>query len=298
MANYCFIRIYLPLRRIPDEIERRQLAALYEARKKHAELSKENDELRTGRNYDEFIASQPGIPYQRTRWSHSGGEFEGRSGEVLLPDSRQWNRPTVRAHFEERYGETWVHPFHVGSEEPDGITISPPNGASVPLRASNRLQMTAHYKYCFPWWAQVGFAGAEKFCDQESLDVHTPDVYLYWRQTVANVTANLRYSIDILKAFVQIVPTQQAMEERIGLEKPEEVFRWFTQVQLACPEAFAELDWSEVVSMGMTFKDARENNDPNEIMAAFAELEQDMRNLQNWKISQGEFEQKYRDDSP
>src|SRR5215213_629397 len=107
MANLCSIEIIIPLKKVPDIKEREQLAALYEAEKKWSEAAKTNDELRRGKNHHEFIASQPGVPHERTRWSNFGGSFDGRPGEVLKSDSEQWNTPTIHASFEDRDGEIW-----------------------------------------------------------------------------------------------------------------------------------------------------------------------------------------------
>ena len=167
MANLCSIEIIIPLEKVPDTKEREQLTALFEAEKKWNEGALINEELRTGKNRDSFLSSQPGVPNKRTEWKYNFFDAKVKSGLVkdgdLKPDSEQWNMPTIHAYFQERDGKIWVHPYDFGRGEgllfdnENGITFERPEG----YRYSPHLAMRWEFKWSFPWWAEVGFAGGQ-----------------------------------------------------------------------------------------------------------------------------------------
>ena len=311
MANMCDIKVYVPLSAIPHEEERGHLAALYAAEREYSRLAQDNEELRSGRAHDEFVSIWPGVPHQRTRWSNSGGTFRGRPGEFLKPDSEQWSQPTVGALFEERDGEVWVHPYKMRDEsslfgQQDGIMVFP---GTLDGRCSTILPMSQDFRHSFPWWAQVGFAGAKKLCDEEGQD--PPDgqteefyrqwstehrdklTYLLWEHPVSDVLTNLEYVIDVYEGFPVSGAAWRMAWVWKALSQLEDLYRWFKRIHLVSPRALGVLDWSEVAWNVMTFEQARRINDPNEIMREIREMAEDREAFLEGRLCQSEFEKKY-----
>lgn len=313
MANRCSIDVYISLESIPDKREREQFTTLYEAERKWKEVVKKRDRPRTEKDHQEFIASRQGVPFRRTEWRYHFNDEEVKQGKAkdgeLRPESEQWNQPTVSAHFEERGGCVWVHPFRFdrgsGLLFDDGITICPFGSK----HQYAHLPMDWGFKWFFPWWAQIGFAGAKKYCDQESKDAPegqtaefydkwyerhgqlTP--YLIWENPVSKILKNLRRAGMVLENFPVTEPAWQWGWVWEELNQLKGIYGWFEQIHAICSEAIAKLDWEEVAWNLMTYEEARKNDEPNELVTGVEEMEKDIDRLRNGRISQTKFKKKY-----
>ena len=268
------IDIYIPLNKVPDKKEREQLVALYKAEYKWKEAVKTNKELNSGINFDKFISSQPDVPSKD-------------------------DRPTINAYFKEKDDRIWVCPYDFG--EPiglqDGITITSLEGASPP--GLLRIPMQYEFKWGFPWWAQVGFAGGTKYCDEKSQDPQDktvmPYAYLIWISPIAKILKNLEYSINVYENFPlngQAWQLGWVWEELSDLRK---IYRWFKKIDFVCPEAIACLDWDEIAWNNWTFEEARKNDDPNSAMSSVRKVEEDIQKLKTGKLPLSKFNEKYTD---
>ncbi|MCX6782903.1 MAG: hypothetical protein NTZ20_02830 [Candidatus Levybacteria bacterium] len=320
MANMCSINIYIPLDKIPDENERQQLTALYEAEKKWNEAVKGNGDLRTGKNRDIFLASQPGVPNKRTDWKYHFFDEEVKSGLAkdgdLEPDSKQWNRPTIHASFQEREGEIWVHPYGFGRgegllfDEMDGITVKPYGDKKerIWLAVIQHLPVRWDFKHSFPWWAEIGFAGGKKeFAEGEDApegqtddfykkwyDEHgQPFPYLIWENPVSQIVENLLYAIKVHENFPLTGLAWELGWVWKQLDQLKDIYRWMRKVSIICPEAIAYLDWSEVAMNSGEFKWTQKNDSPNQIMASIKEMELDAKKLNEGKNTVEDFKKEH-----
>src|SRR5688572_28344247 len=100
MANRCYLKVFVLREELPDDI-REQYRALYKAQV--AAKKKFKDSGFWGEDYDSFISSQPGVPFERTKQTYGRWEFKDDQTNPLIgtlkPDSEQWNMPTIHADF-------------------------------------------------------------------------------------------------------------------------------------------------------------------------------------------------------
>lgn len=322
MANICSIEILIPLDKVPDEKEREQLKALYEAEKKWNEAVKGDDELRRGINRDTFLASQPGVPFKRTKWEYNFFDDEVKNGLAkegdLKPDSEQYNTPTIYASFEERNGRTWVHPVTFGRsegllfDENDGISFRMPKPTKKNkfyLGSFTYIPMSWDFKWSFPWWAEIGFAGGKKECDEKGEDPskgqsdefykkwyeehEQPFPYLVWEISMSQLLKNLEYAIKVYEHFPVIGETWQMVWIWKELTELKNLYRWIKKVYFALPEAIAQLDWAEVAMNSGEYEWTQKNDSPNQIMASVKRMEIDVQQLNSGKLSQEAFKKKY-----
>lgn len=302
MANLCSININIPLDKVPDQTEREQLIALYKAGQKWKEAVKTDESLRIGKNRDVFISSQTGVPYRKTQWNNYGGEFTGKSNETLEADNEQWNIPTIGATFGKKGKSIWVQSTTCGRggsllfDEADGITMHiPKSEKSYTIPSTTQIPMTWQFKWGFPWWAQVGFAGADKYCDKKSQDPpkgkdykfyeewyskhEYKPTYLLWELSVAKILKNLEYVIKVYENFPVEGSAWQNNWIWEELSQLSKIYKWFKQVSVITPDALAHLDWSEVAWNSMDFKSAREDDEPNQIMEFIKDMERNLKKL-------------------
>jgi len=93
---------------------------------------------------------------------------------------------------EENDNEIWVTPpsyMHITRARHAGEVYSP---------LSIALDPCWEFRWSFPAWAQIGFAGAKKTCG--GID-HGARGYLLWELPVKEVISNLKYAIKVLKNF-------------------------------------------------------------------------------------------------
>ncbi len=311
MANRCSIEIIIPLDKVPDSKEREQLTALYKAEKKWSEAVKTNDELRRGKNYHEFIALQPGVPHKKTQWSNFGGSFRGRAGEVLKPDTEQWETPTIHASFHERDGAVWVHPYDFDRGEgllfdnANGITFERPEDYPY----SPHLAMRWDFKWSFPWWAEIGFAGGKKICNEDGMDAPSgqsddfyrkwydehgePFPFLMWEIPVSQLLKNLEYAINVYELFPLMGEAWQMVWVWEELKALKDLYMWMRKVNFVCPDAIGQLDWSEVSLYSGEYKWTQENDSPNQIMESVKKMDSDVQKLKAGELSSEAFKKKY-----
>lgn len=267
------IDIYIPLDKIPDKKEREQLIALYKAERKWKEAVKTNKELNSGINSANFISSQPDVPSKD-------------------------NRPTIGAYFEEKDDRVWVCPYDFGGPIgfQNGITIIRPERAYPSLI---HIPMQYEFRWGFLWWAQVGFAGGQKICDEKSQDpldkAVMPYAYLLWKSPVAKILKNLEYAIKVFENFPLSGQAWQlgwVWEELSNLRR---IYRWFRKIDFVCPEAIACLDWDEIALNNWTFEEARKNDDPNSAMFYTRKKEGDIQKLKTGELPLNKFSKKYAD---
>ncbi len=302
MANRCGINIYIPLDKVPDEIERQQLTALYTAKKKWEEKVKTNKKLDTWENRANFIASQPGIPFKKRHSTNSD----------LKQKSKQYKYSTIGADFYIENDRIWVFPITFGRNEvlmfdqKDGITVHKPAEETF---ISSYLPMQVEFRYQFPWWAQVGFAGAKKSCDEESQDPPKeqnqefydkwyeehgdPITYLFWELPVSKILENLEYVIKTYENFPVNGLIWQWIWVWKALDVVAKIYLWFKEIHYFVPEAFARLDWGEVAFNMISFEEARADDDPNQIMSDIRKINKDTMKLANGSLSLNKFEKKY-----
>jgi hypothetical protein len=146
------------------------------------------------------------------------------------------------------------------------------------------------FKWNFPWWAQIGFAGAKKTCGGADNGARG---YLCWELPVKDVIHNLKYIIKVLKNFP--ISTKLASWTWVSqdLSDLQEVLLWFCTAYELSDKATAALDWGEVALLGMSEAEVRKNNHPNDLMADIKKLRTDIRKLKAGKISLRTFERKY-----
>lgn len=320
MANICSINIYIPINDIPDEKEKDQLKALYEAEKKWDEAVKKDDSLRVGVNRDKFLASQPGVPFKRTEWRYSHWDEEVKSGKAKAdepePDSKQWNQPTIHASYDKKGDEIWVFPYSFGRSS--GLLFDEDNGITVPIQKFTgdnfllgthcKVPVTWEFKWSFTWWAEVGFAGGKKeaaegedapkgqteeFYEKWYAEHGQPVPYLVWELQVSEVVKNLEYTIRIYESFpISGLAWQMSWiwEELMQLK---ELYRWIKKISLISPKAIAHLDWGEVAMNSGEYERMQKNDSPNLIMAAVKKMESDVKRLNEGKLSLDKFRRKY-----
>lgn len=321
MANICSINIYIPLDKIPDKEEKAQLAALYEAEKKWKEAVKTDEELRIGKNYQNFIGSQPGVPFKRTEYKYEffdDGDKKGiaKEGE-LKPDSEQWNQPTIHASFEERDGKILVCPYGFGRgrgllfDEEDGISfhISKPDNSILALPYLFHIPVMWSFKHSFPWWAEIGFAGGKKNCDEESKDAPSgqsdefykkwyeehgqPIPQLIWEHSVSEILKNLGYAVRVYENFPTTGLAWQMSWVWKELDKLKDIYKWMKQIYSVSSEAIAYLDWSEVAWSSGEFEWTRKNDSPNQNMLSIKRMEIDTIRFNEGKLSLEAFKRRH-----
>jgi hypothetical protein len=189
--------------------------------------------------------------------------------------------------FKERMGQVWVNSY--------AITQKP------------GLLLEWRFIDGFPWWAQVGFAGGTKYCDQSSQDPpagkgrefyikwnqeHSCSYpYLYWEHPVSKILKNLESIVDLWCNCANIPPQfGWVKEDFLGLRS---IYGWFKQVNDAYPEALGVLDWLEVAWNSMTFEEARRRDDPNLIMADLEEIKNRIQTTAEEIFSKTGFEKKH-----
>lgn len=320
MANICSINIYIPLDEIPDEKEKSQLAALYEAEKKWKEAVKNDEELRIGKNYQDFIGSQPGVPFKKTEYKYESYDEEVKNGVAkngeLKPDSEQWNQPTIHASFEVIDDKIWVHPYGFGRSQ--GLLFDEENGITIPIRkyTSNtflvgtysRVPMSWEFKWSFPWWAEIGFAEGKKsyaegvdapkgqtdsFYDKWYEEHGQPYPYLAWTHSVSEIVKNLDFAIRVYENFPISGVTWQMAWVWKELNQLKDLYKWMKQVGLISSKAIAYLDWGEVAMNSGEYEWTQKNDSPNLIMASVKKMENDVRRLNEGKLLLDKFRRKY-----
>jgi hypothetical protein len=187
-------------------------------------------------------------------------------------------QPEMSAHFYRQHGTVWVRPYF----------------KLIILPSVTPVDTGKEFRYVFPWWAEVGFAGAKKYCNSKKEALKPSKlVFLYWEHPVQDVIKNLDYVIQVR----QNLPVNGTLEQWLwasnGLAKVKEAKEWFSRVYGFSNRAIAVLDWSEVACNMMDFKQVWENDSPNWYMARVKEMEKDTRKLNTGKLSQKEFATKY-----
>jgi len=185
---------------------------------------------------------------------------------------------------EENDNEIWVTPpsyMHITRARHAGEVYSP---------LSIALDPCWEFRWSFPAWAQIGFAGAKKTCG--GID-HGARGYLLWELPVKEVISNLKYAIKVLKNFP--ISTKLASWKWVtdDLHQLQEVLLWFSTAYELCEKTIAVLDWAEVAVLTMSEADVRKNNKPNDYMEEFKKLSADIRKLKTGKITLRTFERKY-----
>lgn len=317
MANYCSIYVNIPLNKIPDDKEREGLTALYHAEKKWSEAVKLDDELRRGNKRDLYLASQPGVPFEKTKYTYHFSDEEVKKGfkkeGELRPEEEQWNKPTTYASFEERKGIIYVHPNTFGRggsllfDYEDGITLkilkTPKNKIFFPFVTN--IPMSWDFKYSFPWWAQIGFAGGVKEYDKEAQDPPEgksqefyikwieehgqPMPYLAWEQSAKKLIKNLEFAINVYENFPVIGNVWQMDWVWRELYQLRKIYRWVKQINFVSDEAIFELNWSEVAMYSGEYKWTKENDSPNQIMTSIKKMEKDSKSFLRGQISTEKF---------
>lgn len=191
--------------------------------------------------------------------------------------------PDVCGNVKEVNGEAWVTPYF-------DISIARAGNVYVPLYMA--LDPIWSFKYGFPWWAQIGFAGAEKHYGGQTIDGQ-PIPYLVWELPVKEVIRNLKYAIKVHNNFpisTKLAKWKWAAE---NAERLKEVLLWFNTAYEISDRTMAVLDWGEVASMMMTEAQVNQNDDPNELMANVKKLNRDIRKLKAGKTTLRTFERKY-----
>lgn len=304
MANICDINIYVPLEKIPEEGERKQFKALFRAEKAWDRAVKKDKRLRQGKYRDEFIASQPDVPSELTSWRYSFSDKEVKNGRVkdgdLKPAKEQWRRPTIGAYFfpptkDDR--QVWVHPYCFGRKGEAEFTIMQGLTVLLDKQEITHIPMSRHFRWSFPWWAQVGFAGAKKTCndfEETPKDPYEPDMaFLCWELPMEKVLSNLEYVIGVYEHFPVFGQAQQWDWVWQDLDHLQELYHWLKKIYQKLPEAKVILDWSEVAWGCMTKKEAQENDEPNQIMAAVKEMAADVQDFVAGKMTSQVFTKKH-----
>jgi len=191
--------------------------------------------------------------------------------------------PGATANIREINNEAWVTPYF-------DIHIASAGSMNVPLWMV--LDSIWSFKYGFPWWAQIGFAGAEKNSGTQKIK-DDPIAYLEWELPVKDVIRNLKYAIKVHKNFP--ISTKLANWKWVedNLRQLREVLLWFHTAYEISDRAIATLDWSEVAWMMLTEAQVSQNNDPNNLMADVKKLNRDIRKLKAGKVTLRTFERKY-----
>lgn len=283
MANYCSVNAYIPLQDIPEEQERNKLTALYNAELAYRKAIEQNEDLRRGSRRDEFISSQPGVPSNYTRWSNRGGYFQGRDGEKLLPKSKQWRKPTVGAHFREYNNQ--IYTFVYNTESHEGITVRPYKEKTQ----ITYLKLSESYRYSYPWWVEVSFAGGLKHCDEtskeedvqealESGESICPYPFLLWEIPLEKAVKNLEYVIDVYSKLPIHGYWYEYSVLYYQMNELSNYYRWLKSILLLFPTALVVMDYAEV-NMMLTFDEARKDNSPNEILTSIKKLEEEIKTL-------------------
>lgn len=264
MANRCEIEISIPTTEIPDEKERNEYLALFEAEKRWNSLPGSNALF--GEEYEEFMTSQPGIPTNTN-------------------DQEALGKVTIRASFKEINGDLWLHPYIYKCGGGLTYRLGKNQIARVPMEWS--------FKHSFPWWAQIGFAKGEKLFGAIESNESDHRGWLCWKLEVQKILENLKYVIEVHETF----PVSNQAKEWQGiysdLGKLTEIYGWFGQISRVSKKAIAVLNWSEVAYNVMPYKHIEKNNEPNEIMDYFKQMETDVKQLESGKLSFSKFRNKY-----
>lgn len=282
MANWCDISIYFPLHEMKETEHKRQLFALYWAQK---EWEKHANPKASTREKESFIAAQPGVPFERTK--NEGWNTDPLTGEKTptndtAPDNEQWYRPSISADFNVIDSVIWVHPyFELYLDHHDFFSPS-------------HFKPIKDFKHGFPWWAQIGFAGAKKTFDGTKSD-ESPNAYglLFWELPVKDVVHNLRYVSKVHKR----IPVQGTLEQWLwafdAIDCVKEIMDWFELALTISDKAIAKLDWAEVAMNMMFLEDTQNNNDPNDLMRTVKALSKDIDNFRDERLGQSEFTKKW-----
>jgi hypothetical protein len=184
----------------------------------------------------------------------------------------------MSAHFYKQHGTIWVQPYFK--------LVVPP--------AVTSINAEREFRYAFPWWAEVCFAGAKKYCNDKN-EALKPDtlVFLYWEHPVQDVIKNLDYIIQVRQNLPVSGPLNQWLWASNGLATVKEAREWFSRFYGFSKRAIAVLDWSEVACNMMDFKMVWQNDNPNWYMAGVKKMEEDTQKLNTGKLSQKEFVDKY-----
>jgi hypothetical protein len=191
--------------------------------------------------------------------------------------------PGASATIREINGEAWVTPYF-------DIHIASAGNVSVPLWMA--LDSLWSFKHSFPWWAQIGFAGAEKNSGTQKIN-SSPIAYLEWELPVKDVIRNLKYAIKVHKNFPISTKLASWKWVEADLRLLQETLLWFNTAYGISDRTIATLDWSEVAWMGLTEAQASRNNDPNDLMADVKKLNSDIRKLKAGNTTLRTFERKY-----
>jgi len=264
MANRCQIEISVPINEIPDKKERSEYLALYEAEKRWESLPGRNAPF--GKEYEEFMASQPGIP-------------------TNAYDQESLGKVTIGASFKELGEDLWVHPYIY--KYGDGLTYY------LGRNQITRVPMDWSFKHSFPWWAQIGFANGEKLFG--IIENNEPDHrgWLCWRLEVKEILKNLKYAIKIHETFPVGNQAKEWLAVYSDLDRLTEIYGWFGRVNKVSNKAVALLNWSEVGYNVMSYEHIKNNNEPNEIMNTVKQMESDTKHLESGKLSFVKFRKKY-----
>lgn len=264
MANRCQIEISIPITEIPDKEERSEYQALYDAEKRWESLPGINAPF--GKEYEEFMASQPGVP-------------------TNTHDPESLGKLSISASFYNIDGHLWVHPYIY--KYGDGLTYH------LGKSQITRVAMDWSFKHSFPWWAQIGFADGEK--QFGIIESNEPDHrgWLCWKSEVTKILENLEYAIKAHETF----PVSNQAKEWLGvysdLDKLTDIYGWFGKVNRVSNKAVAVLNWSEVGYNVMHYEHIKNNNEPNEIMDTVKQMASDIKQLESGKLSFVKFRKKY-----
>ncbi len=258
MANICSIDIWIPLEKIPDDEEKQQYTALHKAWNEWEKRPATNEKM-AGVVQKNFLSSQPGVPFKKTELG---------------------NIPTIHASFTKRDKKIWVLPD-------ESLTIKPFKDMIT------HLNLICSFKHGFPWWAQVGFAGATKIFNKKPQKDGDSTPYLRWELKVESVLKNLEFVIRTYEEFPVSGKFWQwswIWEELPNLSK---IYEWFKVADKTVPEAIAVLNWEEVAMYSMSHADTKNNDYPNRLMNGVKEIAQDIEDFSKGLITRAKFQKKY-----